>query len=104
MTFVSLLLRTHYVKRLFPQFRILRYAARAVAPTLPALAVVLTLRAVIDERTLVLALAELAVYLGVTAVATWMMEGALLREAIGYLRGRRPGPQATTNAATAGTG
>ncbi|MEJ7892305.1 MAG: oligosaccharide flippase family protein [Solirubrobacteraceae bacterium] len=88
MTLVSLLLRTHYVKRLFPQFRILRYAARAVAPTLPALAVVMALRAVIDERTLALALAELSLYLGLTAVATWLLEAALLREAVGYLRRR----------------
>lgn len=88
MTLVSLTLRTYYVKRLFPEFRMVRYAARALAPTLPALAVVLLLRTLVDERTLPLALAELSVYLGLTAIATWLLEAALLREALGYLRRR----------------
>jgi O-antigen/teichoic acid export membrane protein len=85
MTLVSIAIRTHYLKRLFPGFRFLRYAARALAPTVPALAVVLGLRALIDDSAPV-AVAELAAYLAVTAAATFATERDLLREAVGYLR------------------
>jgi hypothetical protein len=38
------------------------------------------------DRTLGLALGELALYLAVTAAATWVFERTLLREVLGYLR------------------
>ena len=41
------------------------------------------------SRSLELALAELAVYLVVTAAATWYLESSLLREAMAYVF-RRP--------------
>jgi len=42
------------------------------------------------ERTAALALAEIGVYLALTAIATWVLENRLLREALGYLRGAPP--------------
>jgi len=45
------------------------------------------------QRTLGMAAAELGVYLAVTAAATWWAEKGLLREAVGYVLGRRqPAP------------
>ena len=66
-----------------------RHLVRAVAPTVPAAAVVLALRALDLERTAALAIGELALYLSATAAATLLLERDLLREAMGYLRGRR---------------
>jgi hypothetical protein len=58
----------------------------------PAVAAVLAVRAATDAgRSPGLALAELALYLAVTIVATWAIERPLLREVRGYLRGA-PGP------------
>jgi O-antigen/teichoic acid export membrane protein len=86
MTLVSLALRTFYLRRLFPAFRMLRYAVRALAPTVPAVAAVLGLKALLDTS-LAAALVEAAAYLTVTAVATAVFERPLLREALSYLRG-----------------
>jgi O-antigen/teichoic acid export membrane protein len=86
---VHLAFRAYFVQRLFDGFGFVRHAARAFAPTLPAVGVVLALRALEPGgRSLELALGELAVYLGVTAAATWYLEAALLREAAGYVFGR----------------
>ncbi|MEA2126008.1 MAG: polysaccharide transporter, family [Solirubrobacteraceae bacterium] len=87
MTLMSLCLRTFYLRRLFPEFRLLRYAARALAPTLPAVAVVLVAKALVDDPTALHAAVEVVVYLAVTAAATLRLEGPLVREALGYLRG-----------------
>jgi O-antigen/teichoic acid export membrane protein len=89
MTAVSLAGRTYFLTRLFPGFRMLRHFARAVAPTAPAVALTLAIRALDLERTAAIAAAELAVYLAVTAGATLLLERELLREVSGYLRGRR---------------
>lgn len=86
-TAVSLAGRTWYLSRLFPSFQILWHSARATAPTLPPVAIVLGLRAATDvERTPELALLELAVYLAAAAAATFALERRLLREVLGYLR------------------
>jgi O-antigen/teichoic acid export membrane protein len=90
MAAVSLAVRLYYLARLFPAFQILRHVARAMAPTIPALAAVLLVRlADGSHRTLARALAELALYVVVTAAATIAFERDLLREVIGYLRGSR---------------
>jgi hypothetical protein len=87
---VSLAARFYYLTRLFPTFEILRHVLRAIAPTVPAVAAVLVLRLALEgERTLDLALLELALYLVVTALMTVALERPLLREARSYLR--RPG-------------
>jgi O-antigen/teichoic acid export membrane protein len=88
---VHLAFRAYYMQRMFHGFGFVRHAARAFGPTLPAAAVVLALRAVEPGgRTLELALGELAIYLAVTAAATWYLESSLLREAAEYLFGPRP--------------
>ncbi|MDQ3935252.1 MAG: oligosaccharide flippase family protein [Actinomycetota bacterium] len=91
-TAVSLAMRGWYLSRLFRGFRILRHAARGVAPTVPAAAVVLLLRAAGDPPVL----AELPLFLALTAVATVALERTLLRELAGYLRGRGREPEALT--------
>jgi O-antigen/teichoic acid export membrane protein len=84
---VALLVRGWYLARLFRGFRILWHAGRAMGPTIPAVAAVALVRVVESgPRTVTMALAELVLYALVTAVATWALEGDLLREAIGYLR------------------
>jgi hypothetical protein len=50
---------------------------------------VLALRVLVPGHdTLALALAELGLYLAVTAVATWYLESSLLREAVDHVLGR----------------
>jgi O-antigen/teichoic acid export membrane protein len=79
--------RLYYVNRLFPAFRFVRYAARALAPTLPAAAIVLALRAAEGAgRTGGEAIGELVLFAAVCAAATYVLERPLLREAAGYLR------------------
>ena len=91
-----------YLRRLFPGFAMVRHALRAIAPTVPAAAVVLAARlAESGQRTAGEALAELAAYALVTVVATLRFEGPLVREALGYLRGglsRRPAERSQTAA------
>ena len=89
MTVVALALRYHYLRRLFPAMRILPYIMRSLAPTIPAVLAVAAMRAFEGaERGAELAALELAVYLLVTAGATWVFEKPLLREAVSYLRPR----------------
>ena len=89
---VNFALRMFFLRRLFPDFRFLRHAGRALLPSLPAVALVLVLRALLgEEATLVAALAMLALYLVATLVATALIERRLLREMLAYLR-RRPAP------------
>jgi O-antigen/teichoic acid export membrane protein len=90
---VALLFRAWYVTRLFDEFRVVRHAVRAMLPTVPAIAVVLMMRAVHGgSPTAAMALAQFFVYIAVTIVATWTLERRLVREAVGYLfeRASRP--------------
>jgi O-antigen/teichoic acid export membrane protein len=83
------LVRAHLVRRLFPGFGVLRHAARAAAPSVPAVGVVLAARALErGPRTPGVALAELIAYALVTAAATVVLERRLLREVVGYVRRR----------------
>lgn len=87
MTAVSLAVRSHFIHRLFPRYSIVRQGLRALAPSVPAVLLVLALRAAIPaERTLEQALGELAAYLAVTAALTWAIERRLLSEMVSYLR------------------
>ena len=45
------------------------------------------MRALVSDGSLAVAVAELALYVAVTVVATWAFERRLLREVLGYLRG-----------------
>jgi O-antigen/teichoic acid export membrane protein len=86
----ALLLRAYYLQRLFPAFDFLKHAARAFLPTVPGVAAVLLVRAALPHgRTLGAALAELAIYVAVTALATWRFEASLLREAVDHALDRR---------------
>ena len=87
-TAIALLGRVYYLSRLFPSFQILVHSARAIAPSVPAAGTVLAARAATDlDRSGAVALAELALYLAVTVLATWALERPLLREVRGYVRG-----------------
>jgi O-antigen/teichoic acid export membrane protein len=96
MNVATLVARWHYVRRLFPEIGVARYMARALAPTVPAVATVLGVRLVeTGPRTIGLALGELAAYVAVTIAATLLFERRLLTEVWGYLRLRprlRPHP------------
>lgn len=92
-TLIGLVVRAVYLTRLFAGFGLLRHALRSLAPTAPAIGLVLVARALeTGERTAPLALAELTVYLAVTAAVTVLFERRLLSEAISYLRGRGSSP------------
>jgi PST family polysaccharide transporter len=89
---LNLVVRGHYMQRFFPGFAIWRHALRSLAPTVPAVAAVVALRLVEPApRGVAVVLAELALYVGVTAAVTWLTERTLLREAVGYLRRSRSG-------------
>jgi O-antigen/teichoic acid export membrane protein len=92
MTVVSLLVRRHYLKRLFPAFGMLSYALRAIAPSVPPVTVVLALRLAVPGRSLARALLELGLYVGLTVACTWALERPLLREALSYVRSRGAEP------------
>ena len=82
--------RIVYVRRLLPGVDLLRIAVRGAAPVLAAAGLVLLARLVpwADERTLAQALAELALFAGVTALLTWLSERPLLRELLEQVRAR----------------
>ena len=83
----NLVLRAWYLSTLFHGFEFIRHALRAILPTLPAVAVVVLMRALEGSpKTAAMAAAELAAYAVVTVLATWRAEGPLLSEVLGYLR------------------
>jgi len=96
-TLAGLTVRAVYLSRLFAGFRLLPHALRALAPTAPAIGLVVVLRLVESgERTALVAAGEVALYLAVTAGATLLFERRLVSEALGYLRG---GPSPLRSAA-----
>lgn len=85
----TVLLRAHYLRAIFPGFRFARHAARAIAPNLPAVAVVLAMRAAhLGAAGTTAAALQFGIYLVVTVLASVVCERALLREVLGYLRPR----------------
>jgi PST family polysaccharide transporter len=89
-TVAHMVARAYYLRQLFHGFAFLKHALRSVLPTVPAVAVVLLMRAVeSSERTVWVALGELTAYFVVTVAATWWSERDLLREAVGYVVARR---------------
>lgn len=84
---VLLLLRGHYLRRMFHGFGLVRHIARAMAPSLPSVGVVLALRlAEPAGRPALLVAGEIALYAAVTLWLTWVFERELVREVGGYLR------------------
>jgi O-antigen/teichoic acid export membrane protein len=97
MTAASLVVRAWFLVKIFPGFSMLGHAARAIAPTVPAAAVVLLARAVeTGARSPVSFVAELAAYCAVTLAVTLLAERSLLREVTAYLRRARATPRVAT--------
>ena len=87
---VTLAGRTYYLTQMFEGFGLLRHAARAMVPVLPAVSCVLLARVLYwGDRTLGVAIAELVLFAVVTCAATAYFERDLLREIVGYLRRRQ---------------
>jgi PST family polysaccharide transporter len=96
MSLVNALVRSHYLRRLFPKLRMTPHAFRAMSPTLPPLLVVLAMRvSESGERLGWVAGLEFAVYAMLTVICTLAFERRLLREIIGYLVRPRPGAGVT---------
>ena len=84
---ISLAGRTYYLGKIFPAFVIVKQAFRAVAPVVPAVAVVVLARVVESgPRTAAMAVVELVAFGAVTLAWTAVLERSLLREVFGYLR------------------
>jgi O-antigen/teichoic acid export membrane protein len=89
-----LAVRRVYVRRLLPGVHLVAIAARAAAPVVLASAPVLALRLALwgGDRPLAQALLELALWIGLLALATRRLEGGILAELRGYVRPRRGVP------------
>jgi O-antigen/teichoic acid export membrane protein len=90
-TVIYVCVRFYYLRRLFSSFRLFSHMARGLAPSLPAIAAVLLMRAFGAPFTAGWIVAELAVFGILVLVATLIAERSLLGEFIGYLR--RPAPE-----------
>jgi O-antigen/teichoic acid export membrane protein len=88
---VAVAVRMVFVARLFPFRRIARDVARSLAPTIPAVALVLLLRAGGVTEGATGALVEALVYLLAAGAATLLSERRLLGDAVALLRGRPVG-------------
>jgi O-antigen/teichoic acid export membrane protein len=88
-TMIMIGMRCYYLLKLFPRFSVFAHAVRALGPTVPAAALVLGLRALAgNSRGPAEVAVEIALY-GVLVVGlTLVSERSLLREVLGYLRGR----------------
>ena len=88
-TIANIACRIYFLNKLFTGFSYIRQAMQAVLPVLPAVALVLVVRAIDDsQRTFTMAISELIAYCLVVVIATWVLEGRLLREAVGYVTKR----------------
>jgi O-antigen/teichoic acid export membrane protein len=91
-TVTSLVIRVAYLAKVFPALDMVGHVARAVAPTAAAASAIVVERLALgygNPFSLGRAVVELTAYLVVTVALTWRAEGALLREAVGYLRRSR---------------
>jgi O-antigen/teichoic acid export membrane protein len=85
--------RTYYLKRLFPEFRMLRHTLRALLPSAAAVGAALAVKALNGgPPRLALSLGELGLYIAVTLLVSVACERALLAEVWSYLRVRTPQP------------
>jgi O-antigen/teichoic acid export membrane protein len=81
-----LVVRRHYLRRIFPAASLLRHSARAILPTVPGTLVVLGLRQFAGGGGAARAAAELALFVVLTIATTFVTERQLMREMVGYLR------------------
>lgn len=95
-TLVQLGVRAFFLRRLFPGFNLALHTLRALAPLVLPVGAVLALRLWLgDDRDAAMVWAELGLYVLLTVALTALLERALIREALGYLRAatrRRPRP------------
>lgn len=88
-TTLTVSVRLWFLRRLFGQLPILGHVARGIGPTLPAVAAVIALRLAHSGTDSALwAGIEALTYTVVAAAMTWVWQRELLRESLGYLRGR----------------
>ena len=93
-TGIFLVARLYFLVQLFPGLGVISHVSRAALPTVPAVLALLALRSVwTGTRSLGQVLAEVALFLAVTAAVTLISERALLLEVWNYLRGRGPAPE-----------
>ena len=98
---VAMAVRLRYLRRIFPGLAMARHVARGLGPTVPAVIAILAVRAVDGgPRGPGRVVAEALLYVAIAAAATYASERALLREAVGYLRGARIGRPASLTSAT----
>lgn len=87
MTAVVIVARLAFLARLFSAAAMLRHTLRAIVPSVPAAGAVLAVRALeAGSRGGAVVIGELALYALITVGATILVERALVREMIGYLR------------------
>ena len=85
---VVVAVRAVYVRRLLPGMSLVALGARGAAPVLAACGAVLLVRLAAGGRgDEAQAVAELALFLGVTALVTWLAERTLVREVFEQARG-----------------
>jgi O-antigen/teichoic acid export membrane protein len=87
-TGLLILMRCYWLARLFPAFALFSHAARAMWPTVPAVAVVLLIRA-LDKgpHTATDFVVEAIAYVVALGIGVYLAERNLVREVLGYLRG-----------------
>ena len=87
-TVIAVTTRLAFLRRLFPQAAFGAHVARGLAPTLPAAAAVLALRALEPgAHGLGMVAAEAVIYVAIATAATLAVERRLLAESLAYLRG-----------------
>ena len=91
MSLVNALVRSHFLRQLFPTLRMAPHAFRAMSPTLPPVLVVLAMRlGAEDGREAWMAGLEFGVFVMLTLICAVAFERRLLREIVGYLGRPRP--------------
>ena len=86
---VQVAIRAYYMRRLFGGFSAITQLARAVAPTVPAAALILAWRVLDDTGySAPVTAAEVAAYAAAVLAFTMVFERTLVREIVAYLSGR----------------
>jgi O-antigen/teichoic acid export membrane protein len=86
---VQVAIRAFYMRRLFGGFRAIVQLGRAIAPTVPAAALILGWRAIDDSGySASLTVGEVAAYAAAVLAFTMVFERKLIREILAYIGGR----------------
>ena len=90
-TLIGVAVRLWFLRRIFPGLPIVRHVVGGMAPAVAAVLAVLAVRVLeTGDRGPGTVAAEATLFALCALGATWMSEHRLLRESIGYLRGRQP--------------